>query len=104
MADFNCRSALAGAAGLTPPIGACANADEPAIVFDALHDIRTANDMALMDQIIASGTRGVAVNVSTAPRRMTVIRRELDRRGMAAVDTDKIMGGNLVRLYREVVG
>lgn len=35
---------------------------------------------------------------------MTVIRQEPDRRGMAAVDIDKIMGGNLVRLYREVVG
>lgn len=150
MADFNRRSALAGAVGLALAIGARAEAGEPAIVFDALGETRPPYDMALVDPISASGTRGVAVNVIglehgcigsdrvhrvpldaarerrilprqegsqtephdwplhferlNGPNRMTVIRQELGRRGMAAVDIDKIMGGNLVRPYREVVG
>jgi len=38
------------------------------------------------------------------PRRMEVIRNGLRTRGMAAADVDKIMGGNVRRIYEEVIG
>lgn len=38
------------------------------------------------------------------PRRMEVIRDGLARRGLAAADVDRVMGGNLLRLYRDVIG
>lgn len=38
------------------------------------------------------------------PRRMEVIWDGLARRGYSAADRDKIIGGNLYRLYREVIG
>jgi membrane dipeptidase len=38
------------------------------------------------------------------PRRMEVVWDGLARRGLAAADIERIMGGNLMRLYREVIG
>lgn len=38
------------------------------------------------------------------PRRMEVVQDALLRRGYAAADADRIMGGNLYRLYRDVIG
>ena len=38
------------------------------------------------------------------PRRMEVVRAGLQRHGFAASDIDRIMGGNVYRLYKEVVG
>jgi membrane dipeptidase len=38
------------------------------------------------------------------PRRMEVVREGLQRRGFAASEIDRIMGGNVYRLYRDVVG
>ena len=38
------------------------------------------------------------------PRRMEVIWRALERRRYAAADIERIMGTNLLRLYREVIG
>jgi membrane dipeptidase len=38
------------------------------------------------------------------PRRMEVVRDGLRRHGFAASDIDRIMGGNVYRLYREVIG
>lgn len=37
-------------------------------------------------------------------RRMEIIRRELERRKYTARDVDRIMGGNLYRVYRDVIG
>jgi len=38
------------------------------------------------------------------PRRMEIVREALTARGYPAADVDRIMGGNLYRLYREVIG
>lgn len=38
------------------------------------------------------------------PRRMEVVRDGLLKRGMSGTDVDRIMGGNLRRLYAEVIG
>ena len=38
------------------------------------------------------------------PRRMEVVRDGLVRRGVGSRDVDRIMGGNLLRLYRDVIG
>jgi membrane dipeptidase len=38
------------------------------------------------------------------PRRMEVVRDGLGRHGFSASDIDKIMGGNVYRLYKEVIG
>jgi membrane dipeptidase len=38
------------------------------------------------------------------PRRMEVVREGLAQRGLPAGDVEKVMGGNLLRLYREVIG
>ncbi len=38
------------------------------------------------------------------PRRMEVVRDGLKERGLNATDVDKVMGGNLYRLYRDVIG
>jgi membrane dipeptidase len=38
------------------------------------------------------------------PRRMEVVRDGLQKRGVRGADLDKVMGGNLYRLYREVIG
>ena len=38
------------------------------------------------------------------PRRMEVVRDGLSRRGLSAGDVEKVMGGNLLRLYRDVLG
>lgn len=38
------------------------------------------------------------------PRRMEAVRAELDKRGYRAADLDKLMGENVRRLYRDVVG
>src|SRR5688572_3530792 len=38
------------------------------------------------------------------PRRMEVVRQGLAQRGLSAGDLEKVMGGNLLRLYREVIG
>jgi membrane dipeptidase len=38
------------------------------------------------------------------PRRMEVVRDGLKKRGLNATDVDKVMGGNMYRLYREVIG
>jgi membrane dipeptidase len=38
------------------------------------------------------------------PRRMEVVRDGLAKRGLSAADVDRIMGANLLRLYREVIG
>jgi membrane dipeptidase len=38
------------------------------------------------------------------PRRMEVVRRGLEQRRYKAADIDRIMGGNVYRVYRDVVG
>lgn len=38
------------------------------------------------------------------PRRMEVVRAGLKLRGLNAADVDKVMGGNMYRLYRDVIG
>jgi membrane dipeptidase len=38
------------------------------------------------------------------PRRMEVVRDGLGRRGLPSTDVDRIMGTNLLRLYRDVIG
>lgn len=38
------------------------------------------------------------------PRRMEVVREGLLKRGLPAADVERVMGGNLLRLYREVIG
>lgn len=38
------------------------------------------------------------------PRRMDVVRAGLARRGLKSADVDRVMGGNVRRLYREVIG
>lgn len=38
------------------------------------------------------------------PRRMEVVFEGLQKRGLSAHDTDRVMGGNLLRLYRDVIG
>jgi membrane dipeptidase len=38
------------------------------------------------------------------PRRMDVVRDGLGRRGLSAGEVEKVMGGNLLRLYRDVIG
>ncbi len=38
------------------------------------------------------------------PRRMEVVRDGLAKRGLSATDVDRVMGGNVYRLYREVIG
>jgi len=38
------------------------------------------------------------------PRRMDVVRDGLARRGLSGGDVEKVMGGNLLRLYRDVIG
>ena len=38
------------------------------------------------------------------PRRMEVVRSGLAKRGLSAGDVEKVMGGNLLRLYRDVIG
>jgi membrane dipeptidase len=38
------------------------------------------------------------------PRRMEVVRDGLGKRGLSTADVEHVMGGNLLRLYREVIG
>ena len=38
------------------------------------------------------------------PRRMEVVREGLRKRGLGAGDLDKVMGGNVYRLYQDVIG
>jgi membrane dipeptidase len=38
------------------------------------------------------------------PRRMEVVREGLAERGLSAGDVDRILGTNLLRLYRDVIG
>ena len=38
------------------------------------------------------------------PRRMEVVGDGLAKRGLPARDVDRVMGGNLLRLYRDVIG
>jgi membrane dipeptidase len=38
------------------------------------------------------------------PRRMEVVRDGLAKRGLSARDVERVMGGNLLRLYRDVIG
>jgi membrane dipeptidase len=38
------------------------------------------------------------------PRRMEVVRDGLAKRGLSSRDVERVMGGNLLRLYREVIG
>jgi membrane dipeptidase len=38
------------------------------------------------------------------PRRMEVVRDGLSRRGLSAGEVEKVMGGHLLRLYRDVIG
>lgn len=38
------------------------------------------------------------------PRRMDVIREALTKRGRSAVDVDKVLGGNFLRLFRDTIG
>jgi membrane dipeptidase len=38
------------------------------------------------------------------PRRMEVVRDGLARRGLSARDVERVLGGNLLRLYRDVIG
>lgn len=44
------------------------------------------------------------INELNGPRRMEVVQGGLAKRGLSAGDVDRIMGGNVRRLYREVVG
>lgn len=44
------------------------------------------------------------INELNGPRRMEVVRDGLVKRGLSSGDVDRVMGGNLRRLYREVVG
>jgi membrane dipeptidase len=44
------------------------------------------------------------INELNGPRRMEVIVAGLERRRYKAGDIDRIMGGNLLRLYRDVIG
>ncbi|KPP82868.1 MAG: membrane dipeptidase [Oceanicaulis sp. HLUCCA04] len=44
------------------------------------------------------------INELNGPGRMGVIRDGLVSRGFSQADTDKIMGGNLLRVYRDVIG
>ena len=38
------------------------------------------------------------------PRRMEVVRDGLANRGLPTRDVERVMGGNLLRLYRDVIG
>jgi membrane dipeptidase len=38
------------------------------------------------------------------PRRMEVVRDGLAKRGLSAPDVEKVLAGNLLRLYRDVIG
>ena len=38
------------------------------------------------------------------PRRMEVVWAGLEKRGLSAPDVERVMGGNLLRLYRDVIG
>jgi membrane dipeptidase len=38
------------------------------------------------------------------PRRMELVRDGLAKRGLSARDVERVMGGNLLRLYRDVIG
>ena len=44
------------------------------------------------------------INELNGPRRMEVVRRGLEQRKYRAADIDRIMGGNVYRLYRDVIG
>lgn len=44
------------------------------------------------------------INELNGPRRMEVVRRGLEQRKYRAADIDRIMGGNVYRVYREVIG
>lgn len=44
------------------------------------------------------------INELNGPRRMEVVRDGLKARGLKPADVDKVMGGNLRRLYDEVIG
>ncbi len=44
------------------------------------------------------------IEALNGPRRMEVIRAAMERRGWAADTIDRVMGANLYRLYRDVIG
>ena len=44
------------------------------------------------------------IDALNGPRRMEVVRDGLVQRGLSASETDKVMSGNLLRLYRDVIG
>ena len=44
------------------------------------------------------------INELNGPRRMEVVRRGLEQRKYRAADIDRIMGGNVYRVYKEVIG
>ena len=44
------------------------------------------------------------IDALNGPRRMEVVRDGLAARGLSARDVDRVMGGNVYRLYRDVIG
>lgn len=44
------------------------------------------------------------INELNGPRRMEVVWDGLAKRGLSTADVEKVMGGNIYRLYREVIG
>jgi membrane dipeptidase len=44
------------------------------------------------------------IDALNGPRRMEVVRDGLLKRGLSARDVERVMGGNLLRLYRDVIG
>jgi membrane dipeptidase len=44
------------------------------------------------------------INELNGPRRMEVVRTGLAKRGLSARDVDRVMGANVRRLYRDVIG
>ena len=44
------------------------------------------------------------IDALNGPRRMEVVRDGLSRRGLSASDVEKVMAGNLLRLYRDAIG
>jgi membrane dipeptidase len=53
---------------------------------------------------VADADLPLFIEALNGPRRMEVVRAGLEKRKYAAADVDRIMGGNLYRLYRDVIG
>ena len=53
---------------------------------------------------VPDGKWNDGIDALNGPRKFHAIHDGLQRRGFAAADIDKILGGNFLRLYREVIG